>query len=186
MKTALFVMMSLPSHFFAGFNLGRQLQARGYRVVFGGQPQMQALVEKEGFDFQPLEYVTELQVKNGRMWVGVLLKSLVDHSYRQTGYRQFCREVASLHMVEQTLQPDVVVIDSRLAFYSFLLLSNAKQIIINTKLSTHQSPGIPPLESVRMAKNSAIDRLMAGMEWLLFTKALPANYVNQTDRAAEL
>ena len=168
MKTALFVIMSLPSHFYAGFNIGRQLQKRDYRVVFAGQPQMQLLVEKEGFVFRPLIYVTEARLSTPRVWLGLFLKSLLDTTFVRNRYRQFCREVFSFRELERELNPDLIAIDSRLSYYALLLHSSAKSIIINTKLSTYQSPGIYPLESVRLSKNSTIDRLMAAMGWIRF------------------
>ena len=170
MKTALFVMMPLPSHFFAGFNLARQLQARGYRIVFAGQDQLRASVEKEGFTFRSLLYATEFRSMTPKVWLGLLLKSIFDQTYIRSRYRYFCREVFSFHAVEEEVKPNLVVIDSCLSFYALLLRSEVSRMIINTKLSMYPSPGIPPLESVRISVNSHMDRLIAALGWLQFRK----------------
>jgi UDP:flavonoid glycosyltransferase YjiC (YdhE family) len=66
------------------------------------------------------------------------------------------------------VNPSLVVMDSRLAFYSLLLRSNKSHIIINTKLSTYQWSGVPPLESVRVSKNRLLDKVLANWNWLHF------------------
>lgn len=170
MKTALFIMMPFPSHFFAGFNLARQLQARGYRIVFAGRPYSQPIIEKEGFTFRSLTYATEFCSITPKLWIALFMKSLFDQTYTRQRYKEFCQEANALYALLNQENPDLLIVDSRLSYYALLLRQKVKVVIFNTKLSTKQATGVPPLESTRISSNSLPDRLFAAFTWFSLIK----------------
>lgn len=89
MKTALFVMLPVMSHYNACFGLAATLREQGNRVVFTGTPDLRDHVEREGFEFIPMRYLEEYVVPNIRVALGLFVKSGVDNRFLYRRYREF-------------------------------------------------------------------------------------------------
>jgi len=179
MKTALFIMLPVPSHYNACFGLANNLREQGYRVVFTGTPDLREHVELQGFGFAVLWCLEEYVIHNWRVGLGLFLKNAIDSRFKQLRYREFLTAVAAVRQLCQKVEPNEVFIDQHLNHYYFLLQAKYSKItLINTKLPTRQAVGIPPLTcSVPFKQNSA---------YRLFAKILWLNYLAQRSAANSL
>jgi UDP:flavonoid glycosyltransferase YjiC (YdhE family) len=166
MKTALFIMLPVPSHYNACFGLANQLQKKGYRVIFSGTADLQRHVETQGFEFTTLCYIDEYLISNWRAALGFFLKSIINKKFMLFRYREFLQAVYAAREMCVVVNPDEIFIDQHLNHYYFLLQSDPRRItLVNTKLPTRREKGIPPLTCDRPFKDNFIYSLLAEVLW---------------------
>jgi len=166
MKTALFIMLPYPSHYFVGFGKAHQWQESGYKVIFTGLTSHKTLIEREGFAFVPLRYANEYRKFSWKTAIAVFIQSLLNKSYTKARYRAFLEEIIAAQDVVKQLNPSILVIDSHLGHYAlYLWQAQCEKIILNTKLSTYPSKGIPPLTEGWPANESVLAVFRAWYNW---------------------
>ena len=168
MRTILFIMLPFPSHYFVAFGTANYLKKEGYRVVFTGEEKVRTLIENEGFEFQKFQYITEYQKLDFKIWIALLLKTILDKSYTKQRYKDFYSSILELNRLYKSLNPELILIDHHIGEYAlFLNRYDSKIVILNTKLSCYKSKGIPPLGIGWVSKNSFKDKIRAEFDWLV-------------------
>lgn len=148
MPTLLFVILPYPSHYLATFCFARMWQKQNYKVVFTGNELHRSLIEKEGFDFEPFYYGSEIRVQSIRLFLGFWLKSISDKKFTKTRYKEYYSRVRVINDVVKKYQPEIVFLDEHVGFNAlYLAKSKLKLVVINTKLATRKRIGSPPLNS---------------------------------------
>lgn len=160
-------MLPFPSHYFVAFGTANYLKKEGYRVVFTGEEKVRTLIENEGFEFQKFQYITEYQKLDFKIWIALLLKTILDKLYTKQRYKDFYSSILELNRLYKSLNPELILIDHHIGEYAlFLKRYNSKIVILNTKLSCYKSKGIPPLGIGWVSKNSFKDKIRAEFDWL--------------------
>ncbi|ACT96442.1 glycosyltransferase [Dyadobacter fermentans] len=166
MKTALFIMLPVPSHYNACFGLANQLRMQGYRVVFSGTRDLQKHVEAQDFEFTILHCLEEYLVNNWRAALGFFLKNIVNKRFTLLRYREFLESLQAVREICLAVDPDEIFIDQHLNHYYFLLHQQYKNItLVNSKLPTRRQKGIPPLTCDTPFRDSFVYRLLANVLW---------------------
>ena len=166
MKTALFVLLPYPSHYFVGFGKARQLKAQGYEVVFTGLRSHQTLIEREGFVFKPLRYASAYKELSFVSLIALMIQTLLNKSFTLQRYRTFWKEVREIQVLAEELQPEMLLIDSHLGHYAlYLWQTKCTKIILNTKLSSYPEIGIPPLTEGWLANPNGLAIVRAWAGW---------------------
>jgi zeaxanthin glucosyltransferase len=170
MKTALFIMLPVISHYNACFGLAASLREQGDRVVFTGTPDLRDHVEREGFEFASMRYMEEYFIPNARVALGLFVKSRVDKIFLFRRYREFWNSVLAFKHVHVAIAPDTVYLDEHLNHYYFLLESTERNVVLlNTKLPTRRAAGIPPLTCTVPFRQNGYYRVYADLLWNLFS-----------------
>ncbi|GAA4461423.1 hypothetical protein GCM10023189_36910 [Nibrella saemangeumensis] len=166
MKTALFIVLPVPSHYNACFGFANQLRKQGYRVVFSGTVDLRKHVEAQDFEFTTLWCLEEYIINNWRTALGFFLKGVIDKKFMLLRYREFLQAVYAVREKCRVFNPDEIFIDQHLNHYYFLLSQDYKRItLINTKLPTRREKGIPPLTCGKPFKDNLIYHLFASLLW---------------------
>ncbi|RDB07731.1 glycosyltransferase [Runella aurantiaca] len=166
MKTALFILLPYPSHYFVGFGKARQLKAQGYEVVFTGLSSHQTLIEREGFVFKPLRYASAYKHLSFRALIALLIQTLLNKPFSIQRYRTFWEEVRAIQVLADELQPEILLIDSHLGHYALYLWQvECTKMILNTKLSSYPEIGIPPLTEGWLANRNGWAIVRAWTGW---------------------
>lgn len=165
MKTALFIMLPVPSHYNACFGLADYLHTQGYRVIFSGTHDLKVHVESQGFEFTTLHCLEEYIINNWRTAVGFFLKSAINKSFMRFRYREFLEAAHAVREMFLHFNPDEIFIDQHLNHYYFLLNRNSRITLVNTKLPTRREKGIPPLTCSIPFKNNFFYSLLAKVLW---------------------
>jgi len=169
MKTALFIMLPVPSHYNACFGLANHLRSKGAHVIITGTPDLREHVEAQGFEFAVLWCLEEYVIHNWRVALGLCLKSVTDRTFSQIRYREFLRAIQQAERLCQLARPDEIYIDQHLNHYYFLLKANWPTItLVNTKLPTRKAPGIPPLTCAIPFRQNLFYRLFAQILWIQY------------------
>ena len=145
MKTVLFLLLPIPSHYYPTFGIARLLQQRGYRIIYMGKPQLQEVVEREGFNFEVLVYAEEFVIRRLKVAVGLFLKSRLDASYTRDRYREFLLKNRLFEQAIVRLKPHIVFLDDTLGLYYPIIAGKAAVVQLSTKLSPRKQAGVPPL-----------------------------------------
>ncbi|MEZ4900627.1 MAG: hypothetical protein R2822_02130 [Spirosomataceae bacterium] len=166
MKTALFIMLPYPSHYFVGFGKANRLKQEEYHVVFTGLKTHQTLVEREGFAFESLLYASQYKRLTWKMGLAIFIQSSLNKAYTIKRYYTFWEEVKAIQDLAQKIMPDLVFIDSHLGHYVlYLWQTQCEKIILNTKLSSYPSKGIPPLTEGWTANETLLAVYRAWCNW---------------------
>lgn len=166
MKTVLFIILPYPSHYNACFGLAHELKKRAYRVVFTGYPHLQSHVEQQGFEFCRINYTTEYSVKTFKNFISHLFLATLDQKDVVKRYRFWYRSVIEIRKVYMEYRPEKIFIDAHLSHYYLYLYKYRNSItILSTKLSTKKSPGLPPLNSFYVPKDTAFSRTICALLW---------------------
>lgn len=165
MRTALFILIPVPSHYYATFGLARHLQETGFSIVYSGMPSSQSVIEREGFVYKPLRYIEEFKIDNPKVALGLFLKNLLAPAYAKRRYREYLQEVQAINNLVQDVKPDVVFVDDTMGHYYLYMPQHVQVIQVSTKLSPRKSPGIPPLNSFWQPKNRAVDYMVSELQW---------------------
>jgi zeaxanthin glucosyltransferase len=165
-------MLPVPSHYNACFGLANSLRENGEQVVFTGINELRVHVEQEGFMFTPMPYIDSYIISRPRIAIGLLLKRLIDKLFLYSSYKDFCTKANAFRNLYERLQPDTIYIDQHLSHYIFLIGQNYQNVILlNTKLPTGKSVGIPPLNCSIPFKESYKYKILALILWkLLYLK----------------
>jgi zeaxanthin glucosyltransferase len=167
MKTILFLMLPFPSHIIPTFTFAKEWQKKGYRVVFTGTENLQDLVVDEGFEFHEFQYISEYNISSVLAFCGLLLKTYADKSFLKQRYREFYSSQLAIESLALTYQPTHVYIDEHFAEYYFFFKKFDTTIsIINTKLSTQYSKGIPPLNSTFEPNGTWYSNIVCDLLWM--------------------
>lgn len=165
MKTVLFVLLPIPSHYYPTFGLARLLQQRGYRIVYMGKPHLQEVVEREGFNFEVLIYAEEFVIRRFKVAIGLFLKSRLDSLYMRNRYREFLFRNGLFEQAVARLKPHIVFLDDTLGLYYSILAGKTYVVQLSTKLSPRKQDGIPPLTCFWQPHNSYSAGLRAEWYW---------------------
>lgn len=173
MPTALFIILPYPSHYLPTFGMARALQRLGYQLVFVGTPDLQDLVEGEGFIFEPLAYHEEYKISSFKIFAGLVIKNLLNTKNTQHLYKDFYKSIQSSEGLVEKYRPSQIFLDDHLAHY-FLYLKkyNAPITMISTKFSTKKKNNIPPLDSDFVPSNSVLSKLFTEYLWFIHLSKL--------------
>ncbi|WP_020598439.1 hypothetical protein [Spirosoma panaciterrae] len=108
MKTALFIMFPVPSHYNICFGLADSLRKKGYRVVFAGTPTLRTHIESQEFEFAELAYMKEIVVANWRIALGLFIVNVFEKKARRVRYREFLTSVDAVQYVCKTISPNEI------------------------------------------------------------------------------
>ena len=173
MKTALFIILPYPSHYHASFGLAHELQCNGFRVVFTGYPHLKNLVEQQGYEFYSMSYTLEHQVRSVKSFISSFLISLLDRKAIRKRYREWYRSVVEVRGLCAYYRPDQLLIDTHLGHYYLYLLGYQKGIIfISTKLLTKKLPGLPPLNSFHVPKDTVWSKWFCEFLWFKYVSVV--------------
>lgn len=177
MKTLLFVILPYPSHYLASFGFARIWQKRGYKVVFTGLEGQRILVEKEGFDFEPMYYGHITYVKTLKLFFGLWLKNTFDKNNKKMRFRAFYARSLCINYLVEKHQPEIIFLDDHLGHFALYLNKyKCHLVVLNTKLSTTKRSLMPPLNSSFCPNNSMWSKLKT--EWLWLTHISKRNWVS--------
>jgi UDP:flavonoid glycosyltransferase YjiC (YdhE family) len=175
MKTALFIMLPVPSHYNACFGLADQLRKQEYRVVFSGTVDLQKHVQAQGFDFITLSCLEEYIVNNWQTALGFFLKSIINKKFMLFRYREFLKALYLVREMCVAVNPNEIFLDQHLNHYYFLLQHDHKRItLVNTKLPTRREKGIPPLTCDTPFKDNYFYNLYAEVLWEVYLAKIKA------------
>ena len=173
MKTALFIILPYPSHYHASFGLAQELQQQSFRVIFTGYPHLKNLVEQQGYEFRSMSYTLEHQVRSVKGFISSFLISLLDKKAVAKRYREWYRSVVEVRKLCAHYRPDRLFIDAHLGHYYLYLFDYQKDIIIlSTKLSTKKSPGLPPLNSFHVPKDTIWSGCFCEFLWFKYVNTI--------------
>lgn len=170
MKTVLFIILPYPSHYNASFGLAQEYQCANFRVVFTGYPHLRDHVEQQGYEFCHMHYTHEYQIRSIKGFISSFLLSLLDKKAVIKRYREWYRSVIEVKKLCAYYTPEQIFIDAHLSHYYLYLIDYQKCItVISTKLSTRRSPGLPPLNSFHVPKDTAWSRWFSEWLWVKYT-----------------
>jgi zeaxanthin glucosyltransferase len=166
MKTVLFIMLPYPSHYMPCFGYANRWKEKGWNVVFTGWPSQQQLIEKAGFEYCEIGYTTEYKITTFKVFVGLLMRAILDKKDIRLRFRLWYDTVLACRSVVAFYKPEKIFIDDHLSYY-FLYLSDYQinMSIINTKLSTQKSVGVPPLNSTYIPQDSYWSQIWSEVLW---------------------
>lgn len=169
MQTLLFVILPYPSHYLASFGFARMWQKRGYKVVFTGLEGQRILVEKEGFDFEPMYYGHITYVKTLKLFSGLWLKNTFDKTNKKMRFRAFYARSLSINYLVEQHQPEIIFLDDHLAHFALYLNKyKCHLVVLNTKLSTTKRLLMPPLNSSYCPNNSMWSKFKNEWLWIKY------------------
>lgn len=166
MKTVLFILLPIPSHYYPTFGLARLLKERGYRVVYTGKLEMCYIIEREGFNFVNLLYIEQFIIRRVNVAVGLSFKSYFDSAYTKSRYREFMTRSRMFEQLISTYEPDITFLDDTLGHYFSILAGRTKVVQLSTKLSPRRRVGVPPLNYFWQPRNKFIHKVLANWFWL--------------------
>ncbi|WP_259015071.1 glycosyltransferase [Emticicia fluvialis] len=166
MRNVVFIMLPYPSHYTNSFSYAQAWQNKGYNVVYAGLAPQKDLVQKQGFQFQEISYSVEHPVKTVRAFAGILLKSIFSKENAEIRFNAWQSSIKSALSFIEKYQPYATFIDAHLTYLYFYLSPVTPNIaILNTKLSTQKSAGIPPLNSSFIPSGSVFSRCYCEVLW---------------------
>ncbi len=169
MKTVLFIILPYPSHYNACFGLAQKAQDRGFKVVFTGYPHLKDHIEKQGYTFHAMEYTSEYNIQTIKGFIAFFLRSLLEKKEIRNRYRVWYRSVIEIRSVHEQYRPVQIFLDAHLSHYYLYLLKYRQSItILSTKLSTKRSPGLPPLNSFYVPKDTYLSKLYCEALWIKY------------------
>ncbi len=159
-------MLPFPSHYMACFGYANDWKQKGWNVVFTGQPHLRQIVENEGFCFLEIDYTVEYRVKTFKAFLGLFIRAILDKKDLKVRFKNWYYTVQSIKNTVAQHKPALIFIDDHLSYYC-LYLSDCKTPIwiVNTKLSTQKSVGMPPLNSTYIPIDSLRSRLWCEVLW---------------------
>ena len=160
----LFVVYPTISHYISVLPISKAQKALGNSVYIGGTESYRYFVERQGFNFCKLEYYESFDLSALRLLFVLFLKSF-RKQFMQTRYKEFLR--VGNHLVSQVANAGVsdVFLDAHLSFYCIFVPKAVRVTIVNTKLSTLKSNGVPPLSSGVVLKAGLLARLWSDLIW---------------------
>lgn len=166
MKTVLFLINPLPSHYNGFFRLADLLRQHGYQVVFTGTAYLRDHIETQGFEFVELDYLIEYYIVNRQQSLDDFKKSLRSKTYGRQRYREFLQKVWSVEAVLEQIKPDYVLVDEHLNYYYYLIQHLVPKVyFLHIKPPTRRAPGLPPMTDPTPMHNTLSDRLYAWFSW---------------------
>lgn len=167
MESIIFVLLPFPSHYFACFPYAKTLQKKGQHIIFIGATHLKTIVEREGFFFGEIKYATEYSIASFKIFIALLLRSFLDKTWLHKRYREWYDGILMLNHLLQNNNSKKVYLDDHLWHYYPVIFNKCKNIeIINTKLSTKKSIGIPPLDSSFIPKSNFLSKIICEILWL--------------------
>ncbi|QJW91071.1 glycosyltransferase family 1 protein [Spirosoma taeanense] len=166
MKTVLFLINPLPSHYNGFFRLADLLRHHNYQVVFTGTAYLRDHIETQGFDFVELDYLIEYYIVNRQSSLADFKKTIQGKAFGRQRYREFLGKVRSVEQVLADVQPDYVLVDEHLNYYYYLIQHLVPKVyFLHIKPPTRRAPGLPPMTDPTPMQNTLLDRFSAWMSW---------------------
>jgi zeaxanthin glucosyltransferase len=186
MKTVIFLIFPIPSHFLSTFPLAKELNKKGYRITYASTMAYKDIIEEEGFEFINFRYAEEYRISSLKAFVGVLLQSMFSSNFIRLRYREFyALEILGIENLYNVVRPELIFIDEHLsAYYLGFFNYKTRVIFLNTKLSTRKKNGIPPLDSSYIPSNSIFSNLVCEFKW--WKHLLNRKYLNLLTKLAFL
>ena len=162
----LFLIQPYPSHYYPTFGLAHQLAKDGNTLVYTATEDSKELIEREGFQAVVFNYLGEDLIKNWRVFIGVLLRSLLAPNAYAERQMQFTAAYCETKQVLENYDVSRVYIDQSLAEYYFFTKPYLEDIVIlHTKLYSGRVPGIPPFNSTQIPTGSKWSDFRAFWSW---------------------
>ncbi|MBZ4336320.1 nucleotide disphospho-sugar-binding domain-containing protein [Corallococcus sp. AS-1-12] len=171
---ATFVLSPLDDHGHVNptFGIARTLRSRGHRVVYCGIPDLETLVEPEGFEFLPVleelcpkGFQAEMLARASELRGLKLLRFLREVQRHEDRYHAavlagaFDKPFALLR--PDLLLCDVLLPEPPLAAYG----AGVPCLLLNTTLPLRQEAGQPPLTSPLVPDEGAVSRVRLRLAW---------------------
>lgn len=142
-------------------------QDKGYHILFTGNQNIKALVENEGFEFCEFKYGIEYNIKSFKAFLGLSLKTLFDRHFTIKRYRDFYVSFLEAKNILKKYELGEIFIDEHLSEYSLFFKNYDISVsILNTKLSTKKTKGVPPLNSNYIAKGKFMSNIFCEILWI--------------------
>lgn len=162
----LFLTLPYQSHQIPCFEFARNFQDKGYHIFFTGTESQRDLIESEGFFLEKFKFLAEYEIQNFSIYIGLLIKSLVDRNFLKQRYREFYSVFLELNHLVREKKVNKIYIDSAIREYAYFVLPNCSEVsIITTGLSPRKAFGIPPQNSDYIPNQSLLSNLYCEFLW---------------------
>jgi zeaxanthin glucosyltransferase len=170
MKNVLFIMFPVPSHYISCLPLANELKESGYNVCFSipfQNEKLQQLIKSHNFEYKEIHYCSENLITSFTLFLSFMINSLMKPHDLTTRYRQWFNGILSVRNVNKEIDPAMIFIDEHLNYFYLALYEVKDKItIVNTKLSTRKSRGVPPLNSSYIPSDKFYAKLYCEILWL--------------------
>lgn len=177
MKNVLFITLPFKSHYFPAFNLAHTYHSHGYDIYFTGLSNSESIITNQGFNFIPLNYITQNEIKDLKNLFGFFLKSISDQRFVKDKYEDFLMEGNSLISAINKTNPIKVLLEINIAeYYLFFKNLNIDTELFSIYLPTRRRRGIPPLDSSYTPNGSLFSDFICFFLWKIY---LLKKYINR-------
>lgn len=162
MQTVLFYIFYALSHHYATFRLGKDLQKRGYRVVYAGQPHVKFIVLEEGFEFYQI-------IEKDHLLPFPLIRHLPPGKKSGKEFEKEFMESSKFDTMIELVRPDLIVFDTSFAHFAFDLLRYKIPVVIaQTMVSLEKRSNFPPANVGFVPRNSWLSKLVVEFQWRVY------------------
>lgn len=165
-KTIFFIIYPTVSHYTSVLPLADKYKKEGHKVYIGGNPTSERLITEHGFRFVPLNYYETYEVSNVKN-ACLIFASCFFKKFVRRRFREFANFRNQLQHTVNELKPGKICLDAHLGYYYALLSDSHDFLVLNTKLSTYKTKGVPPLSCGQVYRNSFWYRFAAEVRWLI-------------------
>ncbi|NJB70331.1 UDP:flavonoid glycosyltransferase YjiC (YdhE family) [Saonia flava] len=163
----LFILQPYPSHYYPTFGLAHELMKNGEKVIFTTTPNLNKIIQNEGFENYEFQYLSEYIVRNSKVFFGLFLKNLTSKDYLLQRKNEFENAFNNVKELISKYKPSHVYIDQSLAEYFFYFKPYVPNItIVHTKIYSRKTNGIPPMNSIYVPKGNLFSQLKIDGLWL--------------------
>src|SRR5690348_11144660 len=116
-KNIIFMLLPFKSHLIASVNYAKNLEAKGYCVIYTGPDGLRNFVSEQAFQFHPFRYLFEYKIYNLKTFLGFFLASIADRSFRIKNYKHFLSAYAECQNLVSVFHPTKIYIDEGFSEY---------------------------------------------------------------------
>ncbi len=160
----LFIVYPTVSHYISILPIAKTQKARGHTIYVGGTDGYKDLIERNGFTFFRIAYYESFDLVTFRSFLTLFLASF-RKQFTRSRYKSFLSIGARLVRQIEDAGISDVFLDAHLSFYYIFMPGKIRVTIVNTKLSTLKSDGVPPLSSSIIPKRSWPTRVHSNLIW---------------------
>lgn len=170
MATIIIKMLQEPGHLIPSFNIAKQLQNRGHRIVYTGNLDFKEEIVSYGFEFTEVFNICKGNVIKISKW-GFLIPKIVMKTIKNI---RDCRDLnetvdINLKRVIDKYNPDLFLLDD-LNTPDIISLKpyNIPVVLLSTYLSQEKDTNTPPLHSTFIPKKTIWSKIWVDLIWLKF------------------
>jgi zeaxanthin glucosyltransferase len=165
MHKVAFSILDTHSHYNATFKIAEEIKSRGNDVLYYGHEKYRDVVTSNGYNFIsiPCKYSPEVKLTGNRVKDAREIISSIEC------YSSSFLEGTFFDKLLKDYNPDVIILDASLVYFSFLLLKRKKKfVLLSTKACLDKHSYIPPLSSNYIPKKSHMNRLFVEFLWIKY------------------